>query len=164
MVENITEYKLDLLKDFIKFSIRKNRIITLVCSCIILICALIELLFKEWVMGSVFLLLGITFMFLGIFLVGISLKRAINMPNTKNEYKFLPDKVEITTFSNGKQVGNTTLPYTSIVKVVENNSNLYLYISNVQALIVNINNFKDKNDKELVKAYINNAKTHCQIK
>jgi len=47
MIENITEYTLELLKQFIKYSIKRNRIVTFISSAVILLCALLMFLMND---------------------------------------------------------------------------------------------------------------------
>lgn len=158
MIENITIYNKDILKDFIKVSIKRNKIVTLVCSIIILVCAIIEVLLGEYLMGGLFFCLGAFFFTISFCLVPISLKRSSKMPSVKNHYQFYPDKLVVSTSSNGNELGSSTINYNAIVKVVDNNQFIYLYINKVQALIVDVAKFNESSDKEVLLAYINNCK------
>ena len=70
------------------------------------------------------------------------------------EYKFYPDKLSLTTYSNGEQVENSEIAYNLLYKVVDNKQTLYIYINNVQALLVDCEKFKEPTDKEVVKKYM----------
>ena len=157
MIENTTEYTLNILKDFIKFSIKRSKTITFVSSIIILLCAIIEFLFKEFVMAAIFSVIGIFFFIMALCLVPISLKKATTMPNITNSYQFLPERLIVTTYSKKDNLGSSTIHYSRITKVVEKNNCLYLYFNKVQALLVDIKTFKECTDKEVVKAYIKNT-------
>lgn len=158
MIENITEYKLELMKEYLKYSIKKSRTTTFVCSGIIILCSLLEFLFKEYIMAGVFLAVGLFFLAIAFIMLPISMKKVTAMPDIKNEYKFFPDKLVVETFSKDKSLGTSTIPYNAIFKVAENNNVLYIYLNKVQALVVNTDNFKESTDKEVVKAYISNFK------
>ncbi|MBE5745716.1 MAG: hypothetical protein E7359_00290 [Clostridiales bacterium] len=154
MVENITEYTKEILKDYIVFTTKKTRLITFISVAVILICAVIELLFKEYIMSGIFLALALFFFISNLNIVKFAVKKSTSMPQIKNIYEFYPDKLNITTYSNNQEISKNTLALTTIFKVEENNNCLYLYLNKSQALIVNVNNFKDVNDKEVVKRYI----------
>jgi len=156
MVENRTEYQLEILKDFIRYSIKRNCLITLISSAVILFCAIIEVSMEEYLLGCIFATLGVFFLIMAICLVPISIKKATLMPNIVNEYQFLPESLNVTTFSNGENLGNSTIPYSRIIKVVENKNCLYLYLNKVQALIVDTRKFSENLDKEVVITYIKN--------
>lgn len=164
MIENITEYNNELLKEYIKFTTKKSRIVTFVSVAIILTCAIIELIFGEYLMGGVFAIVGLFFLISNIFIVKVAVKKSTTMPKIKNIYEFLPDTLNIVTFSNGQELGKNSISLKAILKVVENNNCLYLYLNKSQALLVDINNFKDVNDKELVKRYIENTKKQTAVK
>lgn len=158
MVENITEYKTELMKEYLKYSVKKSRRTTFICSGVIMLCALLEFLFQEYIMGAIFVLVGAFFITMACLMVPISMKKVTAMPKIKNEYQFYPDKMVITTYSKNENLGSSTIPYVAIFKVVENNNALYIYLNKVQALVVDNATFKENSDKEVVKAYIRNTK------
>jgi len=162
MIENITEYTLELLKQFIKYSIKRNRIVTFISSAVILLCALLMFLMNDILFGAFFTVLGVIFLILAFFLMPISMRRATKMPNIINAYQFLPDHMIITTFSNGKNLGTSKISYTAITKIVENKNHMYLYLNRLQALVVDANLFKESTDKEVLKAYIKNTQEFAQ--
>ncbi len=154
MIENTTEYNIDILKKFTKFATKKAKIITLICSLIILICSVLEFCLGAYVLGGIFLGLALFFMVANLFTTKFALKKATTMPSIKVEYEFLPDSLNLTTYSNGQQIEKATLAYSTLFKCVECNDLLFLYINKMQALIVDCNKFKESTDKEVVKRYI----------
>ena len=86
----------------------------------------------------------------------IYVNKATVASKIKNRYQFWPEKLNIITFSNNEEISNVEWDYSIISKLVEHDNLLMLYLSNNQALIININNFKNPNDKEIVKRYIYN--------
>lgn len=154
MIENKTEYTNDILKDYILFSTKKTRLITFISVAVIIVCSIIELIFGEYLMAGIFFAVGLFFFLSNFYIVKFAVKKSVAMPKIKNHYEFLPDKLNIITYSNNEEVSKNTISLKAIFKVIENKDCLYLYLNKSQALIVKISNFNDKNDKELVKRYI----------
>ena len=159
MIDNTTEYTNGILKDYILFTTKKTRKITFISVAVIIICSIIELIFGEYLMAGVFFAVGLFFFISNFYIVKLAVKKSVAMPKIKNVYEFLPDKLNITTFSNNEEVSKNSIALKTIFKVVENKGCLYLYLNKSQALLVEIKNFKDINDKELVKRYIEDNKT-----
>ena len=156
MVENITVYESKILKDFVTFATKKSRLITYISCLVIVACAILEFVFGEYILGGIFLGVGIMFFIFNLCLVQIALKRTLKMPKIKNHFKFMPDKLEITSYSNDVEMEASTIPYTAIIKIVENKDVMYMYINKTQALLVDISKFASNEDKEIAKRYIIN--------
>lgn len=154
MIENVTEYNGRILKEFTVFATKKARLLTGICSLIILACSIFEFVCSAYVLGGIFLGLALVFFIANFFTVKFALKKVSAMPKVKVEYKFYPDKLSLTTYSNGEQVENSEIAYNLLYKVVDNKQTLYIYINNVQALLVDCEKFKEPTDKEVVKKYM----------
>ncbi|MGN1208401.1 MAG: YcxB family protein [Christensenellales bacterium] len=156
MVENLTEYDKNILKNYVTFTSKKSRIVTYIACVVIIVSAIFEFVFKEYVYGAIFLSVGVLFFIFNLLLVNIALKRISRMPKIKNKYQFLPENLIITTYTNETELESTTLSYTAIVKFVENQEVFYLYLNKSQALLVDTTKFASNEDKEIAKRYIKN--------
>lgn len=159
MIENITEYNKKILMDYIKYTTKRNRMITFISVAIILICAIIEFIVGEFLMGGIFAVVGAFFFITNLYIVKLAVKKSTAMPKIKNKYEFLPESVNITTFSNNQEISKSSISLANIIKVIENENCLYLYLNKSQALLVDIASFKEVNDKEIVKKYIKDFNT-----
>lgn len=156
MIENTTTYTLENLKQFIKESVKKSRIICYVSLAIVIAFGALNVALEpsDWVFSVAMFAIALISTLVVLLVPMIYIKKAKTMPTIKNVYQFYPDKVSITTFSNGNQVSKAEWQYNIIKKVVDLDNLLLLYLSNNQALLVDTKAFADANDKEIVKKYI----------
>lgn len=160
MIENTTKYSLNLLKDYITFTTKRSRIISYISSAIIIACAILELIFGEYLLFGVFLGIGLFFLLFNLLMVKITLKKMVQMPQITNKYQFYPENLKITTYSNDNELETTTFSYVLISKFVEKQDVIYLYLNKTQALLVDLKQFANDDEKEIIKRYIqqNNPK------
>ena len=154
MVENKTKYSLNLLKDYVTFTTKRSRIISYISSAIILACAIIEFIFKEFIFGGVFLAVGLFFLIFNLMMVKMALKKMVQMPQITNNYQFYPENLKVTTFSNDNELETTAISYSLITKVIEKEDVMYLYLNRTQALICDLKQFANNEDKEIAKRYM----------
>ena len=154
MIENITDYNYNLLKNFVIFITKRTKITTLIASLVIIICAIIEFIFAEYVMGTIFISVGIFFLITSLNMSKIAVKKLKQMPKLKNKYEFFPENLRVTTYSSEEQLESATISYNMISKIVERENVCYLYLNKTQALIVDNSKFNNLEEKEIVKRYI----------
>ena len=156
MIENITEYEKDNLKTFIYISLKRTRLLSIISSIIVLVFSIVYIILepKDWIFSLILCVVAIISLILVLIMPNIYVNRATVAPKIKNVYKFWPEKLNIVTFSNDDEISNVEWGYSLISKIVEYKNLLLLYLNNKQALIININSFKNPNDKEIIKRYI----------
>lgn len=156
MIENTTEYTSDNLKKFINASLKKSRIICYISLAVVIVFGALNIILdpKDWVFSVAMFAIALVSTLVVLFVPVLYLKKAKTMPLIKNTYQFYPDKVNIITFSNNVEVTKAEWKYNIIKKIKELDNVLLLYLSNNQALIVDISKFADVNDKEILKKYI----------
>lgn len=159
MIENVTIYSKNLLKNYLWRALKAPLIINI----IILFCTLASGLVNIYALGDTttgYVLICIA-LFLALFVISAicnAFKRNINVISLINEYKFTPEILEATTFSSSNiEIGKSILHLKQINKVVENKNALYLYLDKTRALLLDINGFKDKTDKLVLIKYLQMA-------
>jgi len=158
MIENVTEYEKEYLKTFISVSLKRIRMLCIISSIIVLAFSILYLFLepKEWIFSLVLCTIVVVSLILVLIMPMLYAKKVSIAPRIRNVYQFWPEKLVITTFSNDEQLSMAEWDYSVITKIVEYKNLLLLYKSNNQAFIININNFKNPNDKEIAKRYIYN--------
>ena len=102
MVENITVYSENLLKQFVREALKKVAKIMITCSILLILCSILEFVWKDYTFATLLLILsGSTIIFL-IFVYKKSLKHGTMMPKIKNIYEIYPEKIKITTTNHEK--------------------------------------------------------------
>lgn len=156
MIENTTIYTIDNLKLFINESLKKSRVICYVSLAVVVVFGLLNILLEpsDWLFSVA--MFAIAFISTIIILITplFYIKKMKSMPTIKNIYHFYPDKVCITTYSNDMEVSKGEWQYNIVKKILEKKTLLLLYLNNNQAFLVDISNFANPNDKEIVKKYI----------
>ena len=107
MVENITEYTIDILKEYVKYNSKRAKIITLISSIIIFVCGIIEIILNELLTGIIFIVLSGFFFSLNFLTTKLAIKQSTIKPKIKNVYNFEPDKVKVTTYSADTLLGES---------------------------------------------------------
>lgn len=156
MIENLTEYNENLLKQLIEYTTKKSRIITYITCLLLLSFAVLLFVIEMYVIGIVLLLMSIFFLFANIFVIKKSFKNIKKVPKFKYLYQFYPENLKIKICSMDEELETVILPYDVITKFVEYKDVMYLYINKNQVLLINICNFENLEDKEIMKRYIQN--------
>ena len=155
MIENLTEYNEHLLNHLIEFTTKKSRIVTYISCLLLLSFGVLLFVFEMYMLGIVLLLMSIFFLFTNIFVIKKTFKNIKKVPKFKYLYQFYPENLKIKTFLD-EELETVILPYDVITKVVEYKENMYLYINKNQILLINVCNFENFEDKEIIKRYIQN--------
>lgn len=155
MIENLTEYNENLLKCLIEFTTKKSRIVTYISCLLLLFFAVLLFVFEMYVLGVVLLSMSVFFLFTNMFVIKKLFNNIKKVPKIKYLYQFYPENLKIKTFLD-EELETVILSYDVITKVVEYKENMYLYLNKNQILLINVCNFENFEDKEIIKRYIQN--------
>lgn len=140
---------------FQEYSARKTIVpIAIICSLIFVVLGVVYV-FDDLITGIVFMATGVLFPFIYLAFY----RREVNKKKYKsnligndviNFIEFKEDCFSEKTFRNGEQVGFTLLKYSDLVKIVNYKNYLFIFISKVQAFIVDKNEFRQGTAQEFL--------------
>lgn len=154
LFKNTTDYTKKEYTEFEKFHInkvhKKSKIIFIILCAIIIIDAILLITIKSYTYGICFLIIGIVFLLLKLFLPYLHVKNIFKSdkitPNIKNNYEFYEDNMKIY-----NDISSSDIKYEKLYKVYESKDSFYLYTSKFQAFLVSKNCFSIGNSDDFSK-------------
>ena len=145
LFQNVTiysekEYNTFLQTHIKKFNFKEN-FYTISYSLLILLCVIITLLNKEFLLGLFFIIVLISFIFWRLWHPISLVKKERSSKKITNHYKNIYNFYN-NYFINSNVKGKCKFYYFKLYKVIENDTNFYLYINHEYAFIISKNGFK----------------------
>lgn len=134
------------LNDFTKYTVNKQIRTIFMCAIILIICSIVMFVLKKWLLGSLYAVLGVMFLFFKPFILSVNFKANEAHIGINQTFEFMEDKVKITDERNGENVASTEFGYKQIVKTVQTEKYVYLYVNKTVAYILEVNDFASQKD------------------
>ena len=131
----------------------RSQIFTLILCLIVIGCGGVELYYGDIGFGVFCIVFGTVFFPLILVMQHFATKKNIKSMqlegNVVNKYYFDENNVNVETYRGETKVGQSLVAYENVYKVEEHDTSYYIYVSNVQAFIVDKDKFTQGNSADL---------------